>query len=70
MKYEWLDDCPDIHHTFYSIAALSLTNPEAGLEEIDPLLALGAIWANLLQKRWIPPAISWISIIATHGSML
>ena len=40
MKFEWLTDRPDVHHTFYSLAALSLSSPELGLEQIEPLLAI------------------------------
>jgi hypothetical protein len=40
MKFEWLTDKPDVHHTFYSLAALSLSSPELELEQIEPLLAI------------------------------
>lgn len=40
MKFEWLKEKPDIHHNFYSLAALSLTDPESELEQFEPLLAI------------------------------
>ena len=40
MKYEFLKDCPDIHHTFYSLAALSITANDKGLSDFDPLLSI------------------------------
>ncbi len=40
MKYEYLNNLPDIHHTFYSIAAFSLSDPNLDLEKIEPLLAI------------------------------
>ena len=43
MKFEWLKDRPDIHHTFYSLASLSLSDPESELEQFEPLLAIDMV---------------------------
>ena len=39
-KYNFLKDHPDVLHTFYSVAALSLGRQEASIKEVEPLLAI------------------------------
>ena len=39
-KFNFLKDKPDVLHTFYSLAAMSLGQKEDSVKEIEPLLAI------------------------------